>query len=120
MSTLSATFGRPLEDAALEGYWIGLTSIDDGQFLCAMRTALETCKYMPPPSELLGFVRKRRRDAEQLEMVQHPARLTPGASRDVVRLVDPADVMPSEQPAPAVGLPKIWAGRQRPNGPKPK
>lgn len=70
MSTLSATFGRPLEDAALEGYWIGLAKLEDAEFLGAMRAALEECKYMPPPSELLGFARKQREKAQRLEAMK--------------------------------------------------
>lgn len=70
MATLAATFGRPLEDAALEGYWIGLTNLGDAEFLGAMRAALEECKYMPPPSELLGFARKQREKAQRLEAMK--------------------------------------------------
>lgn len=67
MATLGATFGRPLEDAALEGYWIGLSRIEDAEFLQAMRMAIETNTFMPVPAELLAFARKERDKLQRLE-----------------------------------------------------
>lgn len=70
MATLSGAFGRPLEDAAFEGYWIGLEGVTEAELIEAMRTALKKCQFMPPPSELLGFARKHRSNAARLEAMK--------------------------------------------------
>lgn len=44
---------QPLEDAALEGFWMVLGDLTDDEFAVATKRAMTECKFMPAPSELL-------------------------------------------------------------------
>jgi hypothetical protein len=55
---------QPLEDAALEGYLIGLAGLDDAQLTRAVELALRECDFLPAPVELRRLA--RRRDPEAL------------------------------------------------------
>lgn len=76
--TLAAS--KPLSDAALEGYWIGLHGLTDGQIRDALAHALRSCKFMPAPRELRDFV-------------EAPTRITAAMEwANVRRIVDKVDV----------------------------
>jgi hypothetical protein len=60
MTMLAETYGRPVTDAMLDGYWLTLEELDEGDLKSAARKALTTSRFMPTPSELLAFARPRR------------------------------------------------------------
>lgn len=60
MTVLAETFNRPLTKGSLEGYWRALGGLSDAQMAGACDRALESCKFMPAPSELLAFARPAR------------------------------------------------------------
>jgi len=59
---------KPLEDAALEGYWVGLQGLTQEQFKRAVTLAIGTCKFMPAPVELRELVTPRRDLAHEGEI----------------------------------------------------
>src|SRR5690349_19358502 len=59
LAVLGATFDRKLSAPAVEGYWLALSDLTEDDFKAAMKRALAECKFMPSPSELLAFVRKK-------------------------------------------------------------
>lgn len=50
---------QPLEDAALEGYWLGLQGITNEQLAAGVARALRECEFMPAPVELRRLSRQR-------------------------------------------------------------
>jgi hypothetical protein len=52
MLCLAETFGAKLTEATLAGYTIGLDGLSDAQISKGVTLALQTCKFMPRPSEL--------------------------------------------------------------------
>ena len=60
MTILGETYGRPLTDAMLDGYWLVLEGLSETELKAAARGALSTQKFMPTPSELLAFVKPKK------------------------------------------------------------
>lgn len=60
LAVLFATFDKPLSDAAVEGYWMALRSMDEHTFAAVTARALTECKFMSTPSELLALSGRAR------------------------------------------------------------
>lgn len=60
MATLGSAFNRAVEKTLLDGYWIALESLTESEMGSAFARALTESKFMPVPSELLGFAGKYR------------------------------------------------------------
>lgn len=59
---------KPLEDAALELYWMGLKDLSDDEFSRAVAVASRESTFMPAPAELRAFVRGKRDLAAEAEI----------------------------------------------------
>jgi hypothetical protein len=59
MTLLANTFNRDVTPA-LEGYWLALRDLDETSLKRAVGRALQECKFMPAPSELLALSGKGR------------------------------------------------------------
>lgn len=62
LAVLGNTFDRKLTGPAIEGYWIALSDLTEGEFARATKRALSESKFMPSPSELLAFAGHAPRD----------------------------------------------------------
>lgn len=60
LAVLASTFNRVLDPAAIEGYWLALGDLDEGEYKAAIARALREIKFMPTPAELLAFARPPR------------------------------------------------------------
>ncbi len=57
MVKLAQIYRCELSKLAMDGYWRVLSRLSDDELLRATDRALERCKFMPAPSELLAFAR---------------------------------------------------------------
>lgn len=53
ISLLATTLNRELDDAAMEGYWLALRELPEEELRTATARALQSCRFMPTPAELL-------------------------------------------------------------------
>jgi hypothetical protein len=63
MTMLAETFRVSVTGPMLDGYWLVLEEIPQGELRGAARRALAGSKFMPSPSELLAFARPPRNPA---------------------------------------------------------
>lgn len=59
MTMLGETYGRPLTDVMMDGYWLVLEDLEEGELRRAARAHMAASKFMPTPAELLAHVRPR-------------------------------------------------------------
>ena len=52
LGALAATFGKAIDPALIEGYWMGLGDIEIGAFETAARSAIRKLEFFPKPVEL--------------------------------------------------------------------
>jgi len=62
LNVLGESFNRPMTEGLLEGYWMALQDLSTEEMQAAGKRALQECKFMPAPSELLAFVGRGPRD----------------------------------------------------------
>lgn len=55
VNALAAAFNRPVTQALLEAYWIGLNDLAQADLARAAAAAIRTAKYMPTPADLRGL-----------------------------------------------------------------
>jgi hypothetical protein len=60
MAMLAATFNRELSTGALEGYWQALQHLEEADLRRATGRALQECRFMPTPVELIQLSGKAR------------------------------------------------------------
>lgn len=60
MNMLGETFNRPMTAGLLEGYWLAVEDLTEGELRTATRAALATSKFMPAPAELRAYARPPR------------------------------------------------------------
>jgi len=60
LGTLQETFRVALGDAGMEGYWLVLHGLTEGEFQRACLRGMAECEFMPPPAKLLAYVKAER------------------------------------------------------------
>lgn len=53
INALGAVFGREIDECLLDAYWLALGKLSSEQLRLAVSRALQDCKFMPMPCELL-------------------------------------------------------------------
>lgn len=79
---------KPLEPAALEVYWLGLSDLPDDALMAAVGRAARDSTFMPAPSELRGFARPRRDLAHETAIAWDAVRSSVDAIDYTARSVD--------------------------------
>ena len=60
IETLAAGFGRPVDEAMLDAYWMGLSDLPLPALTYAVSDALRDSVHMPPVATLRKIIRDRR------------------------------------------------------------
>lgn len=62
VTMLAEYFGKPLTEAVMGAYWLGLGELTDDQIKGAVARSIRECKFMPTAAELLSFSGHKPRD----------------------------------------------------------